>query len=461
MQARYRYGLIAAFFAAFLILAPFVIIFVTGIKYDFKNRTFVKTGTISAATDPKGAEIFLNNKAAGKTPKTIRFLVPGNYNVQIHKDGYFDWNKELSVKPQLVTAINNSTKNLTLFFSKPNISEISADVTNFFAGQNKIIYLTTNALYLENIDDPEVQQSLALPKNLAGTLASAKNSTAANNLMPNILASPDEKYYLIFNDLYYGIFDAGQNKFFDITALINASASSNASVNSPNFQFSNNDNLYFLAKLKLWQIDWQAQTKINILQNIAAYFVSSNAIYFLMPNYPAVTLGATSRIALLTAPLSNLSQSLLLGSVANFNTAKIYLSNQNQLFILADKSLYSFSNNMQSIVDFVSDVQIYNQLGLILFAGNNEIGFYDYLNDKVSSLTRSSAQIKNPVAFPDLGWVFYEDNSRLQNIEIDNRDHQNNYTFSQVSDNAKFYIDAAARNIFLLDNGVLSKINIR
>jgi hypothetical protein len=461
MKASMRYSLIAAFFLAFFILAPLIVLFVTGTEYDFKNHSFVKTGTLSIQTQPKRAEVYLNAKLADATPSTIRFLTPGDYNVLIKKEGYFDWSKRLTVNAQYVTFASSNTKSVTLFFSKPSAEKIKDGVVNFFTGSKRILYLTADALYLGNISSPTETQQLKLPD---AFVAQSTTQAAPAASAIQITASPDENYFLLSNANFAAVFDTARNTITDISAVVAPGLDAEKQI-----QFSPDNKLYYLSKGVLYQIDWQGGTKKIVLQNVLSFFATENIIYFISPS--AISSAAAPSLSnpsetLFQAQIPTLDRSQLISGLPNWANSKIYLSAQNQIFIVADSSLYAVANNIARVADFVENIKIFSQLGLVMYSTNNEIGIYDYLNgnganSRNQTVTRSSSEIKNPVAFPDLGWIFFENNGQLRNIEIDNRDHQNNYTFANLSANAKFFVDSGAENIFLLDNGNLSRLTIR
>ena len=457
MRSSIRYGLIAGFFLTFFILAPLIILFVTGIKYDFKKHAFIKTGILSIQTIPKKATVYLNGKAADATPTTLRFLSPGDYDVLVRKDGYFDWDKRLTINAQFVTFGSDASKNINLFFSKPHTSVLRDGVNDFFSGTKRILYLTNDTLYLADITSPDNVQQLKLP---------------ANQIVTNIIASSDENQYLLSgNNIISGsgfieIFDATENKITDLSALINPSAALANAV-----QFSPDNNLYYLSGTMLYKIDSVEGKKTAVLQNVLSYLPDVNNIYYIttVPSAASAVNGVIlngSSENLDQARLPSFSSSVLLSGLPNWDNSKIYQSSQNHLFILGDGGLYTVGSKAVQVANFVKDAKILSAQGLVFYSTNNEIGFYDYLNgngsnSRTQTITRSSFAIKNPVAFPDLGWVFYENDGRLQNIEIDSRDHQNNYTFSNISDNAQFSMDPSANNIFLLNNGILSDLQIR
>jgi len=443
MKPGLRYGLIALFFLAFFSAAPFIVSFVTGIKYDFKTRQFVRTGSIYAKTDPKKAQIFLNSKLAGTTPATLRFLSPGDYAIKIHKDGYFDWDKTLNVRAQYVTYANQNLNNIVLFLNHPAADLIHGGVQDFSSGRKRILYLTDSALHLADLSSAHREQTLSLPKNFSDL---------------KIIPAQDENYYLLYDDSFAAVFDARNNRLFDISARISSLSSAGAATNGPDFQFSTNDDLYFLAKSVLYRIDWTQGSAAAVLNNVLAYRATGGNVYFLRFN-PA----SQSTELDLSQAFGQSDAQVLIPALPNWSQAQIFLNNRSQLFILADGTFYALggSGSLARIADSITTAQIYDFYGKILLASNNEIDLYDFFNGSLTSVTRSSQTVSNPVLLNDLGWVMFINDSRLQAIEIDNRDHQNNYTLAPAAANAKFALDSDLQKVFILNQGDLEQLTIR
>lgn len=74
---------------------------------DTSNQIQVKrTGMIGARSIPEGANVYLNNELVTATDDTISNLKPGEkYKLTISKNGYFKWEKDVQVFPELVTDI--------------------------------------------------------------------------------------------------------------------------------------------------------------------------------------------------------------------------------------------------------------------------------------------------------------------------------------------------------------------
>lgn len=95
--------LIAATIAAFVISGTFLAVkFSQGYKIDFIKKSLVPNGILVANSDPKGADVLIDGKLKTATNNSIS-LIPKQYDIEIKKDGYFPWKKEMVVEKELVT----------------------------------------------------------------------------------------------------------------------------------------------------------------------------------------------------------------------------------------------------------------------------------------------------------------------------------------------------------------------
>jgi len=89
--------------AVFIPLATLLIIqLARGYRFDWQKKKFTPRGILVATSVPDGALVYLNGQLKTATNNTF-FIQPGSYLVEIKKDGYFDWKKELKIEKELVT----------------------------------------------------------------------------------------------------------------------------------------------------------------------------------------------------------------------------------------------------------------------------------------------------------------------------------------------------------------------
>jgi hypothetical protein len=442
MKLRTRYTLVTTGVIAFFLLSPFIVMYLSGTRYDFKNHHFVKTGVIVARTNPRGAKIIINGKVRGSTPASLRFIDPGMYDLSLQKEGYFTWNKRVDVRAQYVTWANLDLTNVTLFRSVPKRTDLGEGVINFYSNTKKVLYATSNSLRLVNAKDGTLIHEIALPR-----IFTNLEITAPEN---------NENVYLIYSDAYYSLYNPENNTLTEISDLVLPEEKLKKGQSpSPNeFQFADGK-LYQLRSNTLNEIDWSKHKSSLILNNIVGFHFSGNALYYV--NKPAT--GAAAN--LVRTELPGLNPTVLAENVPALSKAKILITNQNQIFILGDNNLYAVNRNLEVIAHDANSAKIDSKYRKVIYSSNNEIGYYDLDTQKTITLTRSSQTIKNADILFGIGWSFFTNDGRLQNMEIDSRDHQNNYTFGTASENAKFTIDEEGKNIIFLDNGKLINLGVR
>jgi hypothetical protein len=101
-QFRYILGL----FAVFLVVIPVIIFYSFGYRLTSKLK-LVKTGGMYISNNETGANVLLNGKlkkSAGIIDRNIlvQNVKPGNYTVNVEKEGYRPWVKYIKVQEQLV-----------------------------------------------------------------------------------------------------------------------------------------------------------------------------------------------------------------------------------------------------------------------------------------------------------------------------------------------------------------------
>ncbi|MBI3631423.1 MAG: PEGA domain-containing protein [Candidatus Staskawiczbacteria bacterium] len=114
----------------FLIVAPYIIIYSLGYRVDFEQKRIVITGGIYVKALPQGADIVVDSKIINKTsflsPTVfVQNLLPKQHQVEIKKDGYYDYKKTLEVKEKEVAKLEH-----VILFKTKIPFEILTDKTN-------------------------------------------------------------------------------------------------------------------------------------------------------------------------------------------------------------------------------------------------------------------------------------------------------------------------------------------
>lgn len=90
---------------SFIVILVAVISYSRGYRFDFKKKSMTSTGILSFSSYPNAAKVYINNELRGVT-NLNQPLIPGRYHVEVKKDGYTSWNKDIILKGELVMTID-------------------------------------------------------------------------------------------------------------------------------------------------------------------------------------------------------------------------------------------------------------------------------------------------------------------------------------------------------------------
>lgn len=121
--------------------------------FRFTDKGFSpETGLLNANSFPTGAEVYVDGELVTATDNTL-YLKPGEYAVEVRKEGFSPWKKQLIIQKELVTQTNAQ-----LFPVAPSFAPLTlTGVTNLTTspdGQKVVFYTNTaqskekNGLYL-------------------------------------------------------------------------------------------------------------------------------------------------------------------------------------------------------------------------------------------------------------------------------------------------------------------------
>src|SRR3989338_2513423 len=136
MTLKVRRMLSLIFILLFLIIAPAIILYAAGFKLSKNGLAIQKTGMFIIDSNPRGAKIFINGQ--------IKNLLPGEYDLSLELDGYWGWQKKLTVNPGTSTFVDN----IYLFKNSLPVQILPANLEsiNLSAGDNRALILSADQL---------------------------------------------------------------------------------------------------------------------------------------------------------------------------------------------------------------------------------------------------------------------------------------------------------------------------
>jgi hypothetical protein len=89
-------------FLGIAFVAYFLVKLASGYRPDFSTKTMRPTGLLVATSTPNQASILVNGKILKAKTATTLSLGPGEYNIEIKKDGFSSWKKKILIEKELV-----------------------------------------------------------------------------------------------------------------------------------------------------------------------------------------------------------------------------------------------------------------------------------------------------------------------------------------------------------------------
>lgn len=275
------------FITMFLLVAPMIILYTSGYRYDWRYGLLKETGAINIDVQPKNAAIYVNDiKINSKMPVRLKNRVPNKYNIRITAPGYYDWQKNVEVKSKQTVYI----KDIYLLKKNEPSMLVEGDINSTalaYDGQY-LSYITKQnnltEVWLKNLRIPQADQillRLSGKQDLKMLWTDTNHFLAISNTDPpyNILYlvdadRPNKQFNLIDKIKYpieqYQWKDSGEAELFYATKLKIMSI-----LPKTKQQFILGDNKYIDWRMengRLWTIEMASGTsKIKIIKDALGF----------------------------------------------------------------------------------------------------------------------------------------------------------------------------------------------
>jgi hypothetical protein len=148
MTKRTRLIILFVCVACFFIVAPILVLYSMGDRFDFVKMKITATGGIYVRTFPSADQILIDSKFIEKpgmfsNSVFTQSLLPNQHTVLIKKAGYYDYSKTLPVEKKQVTKLEN----VLLFKKNIQFTVIENPTQSPFIDKEKYIIKNTNLYY--------------------------------------------------------------------------------------------------------------------------------------------------------------------------------------------------------------------------------------------------------------------------------------------------------------------------
>ncbi len=467
----------------FIIVAPTLVLYSTGYRFDWKKGIFVHSGTITFKSNPQNIRTTLNgvNKESNRINRINRSfnltgLLPGNYDLEISAPEFNSWSKKVYVHSGLATEFWN------IILTRKNYEKIPISGTEnaqrfYLSPENRLIAFSDNSLKNLKIEIVSMENS-----NSKKTFFIPEKKLISEDEKENIEWSPKEEFISVptfsKNNLENGLAENSENiennVYFSIEIKTGKIININdffqkASIKNVRWDPEEKGALFFLSENNLYggNINNSATLKV-IAEDVSAYDLSKTKIYFTK----------TPENIVFSKNIRNISEQQQITNYFPEESKKIkrlVVYDENRIsFLEENKKLFVFNrgeNNeyFKKIGSGVEGTHFSDDGKKLLFWTNNEISVYYMKNwlvqpirneNELHNITRYSETLKNVQWFKDYEHIIFSSGKQTKIIELDSRDKRNCLDIISTDIENSFVIyDHAIEKLFFTDSSDNGKIN--
>ncbi|MFW0837804.1 MAG: PEGA domain-containing protein [Candidatus Komeilibacteria bacterium] len=419
----------------FFVLAPLLIIYSLGWRYDFAKRSLQPTGILFVKTYPQQANIYLNDIwQDDRTPWQKANLLANDYHLKITQTGYLDWQKTINVRPQQTAFVEDIVlfKKLspTIISEENNLQIISNNTgeIHIITGQTDQGWQMWNFVVDHKIWRPLLAQPINLPIKLISLSPNGKKL---------IYETGDEIYLLNIN------IPQNNSRLTDLPRQW---------FNDFAWHGSKDNIIYVLQKntLLAYDITTSSAKLVASISNAQAYFPYQNTLYIGSEQTEdnQLLLSRYTDLKTEALPITKLPAGGKLQLIPSQRHLSVLDSGTNWLYLLGTDN----NNFVAKVIPNVKHATWYSRNDdKLLYWNDNELSVYFADRDNSILLTRRSQTIHNAWWHPNGAYVFYLLDKELQIIELDERSPRNEYTLATLDDQSPLLINNKGDIIFYLN----------
>ncbi len=470
----------------FLVLAPVLVLYNMGYRYDWATESLQKTGGLFLSSTPARATILLDGAKQGPTTNGyLSSLTPKIYTAKIELSGYLPWEKTLKIYPQIVTTANAVL--VPQHIAQTALFATPAAIANFFVSPNRndVVY-TATAGSTESINLFDLTAKTATPlyagnigvKNITfdatqtKLLVSFQTPTTANNWM--VINTLDGSVANITTDLgLLGVaptsvqqinFDPADNNTVLValpTSVANTGTAGNATATAVDVMAINYQKISTDTANGTDIAPASATAYMTpLLTNITRYVTAPHSIYFITAHQQLKQLNLLNHTTTAIADVSNLQLSGPVNIKTNGNN--VLLENQGKLYWIAGNP--SDGNLAKTVIATGVNYFSFSPDGEKVAAVTNTKTIVYYLTTTTNQPFKQAYDItlvtndspKDVFWYPDSENLFLVYPDKIMFSDIDDRSKLNQYTIATIPalDHAWWYNNVYVStndNVYLLN----------
>lgn len=479
------------FIMLFMIVAPVIVLFAKGYRFNLEDGIFVYSGSITIKSWPRNVDIYLDGKK--QTDKnyniindayTINGVKPGSYTLSCEKEGYSEWKKDIYIHSGVSTEFWN-----VILFPKESITETetfenSGNTRQFFLSpkdDEEIVLFSKNKqtnssdVYLLNTETQETNPLYSSEKlsfidneNLRENVE--WNSNNKKVLIPFLSQEEEKRYKLV------EIKKEEAEQIYDLNQLFNQKEKDKKQIRKVRWMFDKKEEMVVLTKdQELYHFDYKAIGERELIdENVSGFDFAGNDLFY--SKLPHNIIWKTKQNNLKKKEQITGEKFSFTSQDAGFVNLNVY--DKNRFFIKSETGEgYLFNKNPEKnevqkipMESPVKDIQFSNDGKKVLCWSEYEIWYYMLRDWKIQpkresgekiTITRFSTPIKNIQWMENYENIIFSVNKTIKSSGVDPRNKLNItdlYQSSQDLPEKSALYDKRNQSLYYLDEGDLKSV---
>ncbi len=410
MSKQTRRFIFIAFVVLFFVLSAIILPYAFGYQFNWSGTKLQRTGMFDIKTTPNGATIYLNGKPQinflgrlshkanyTKTPAKLTNQAPGTYQVKLELNGYWPWEKQLNIKPNETTYLED------VYFFKKSSPQLLIKSPEILAkaespDQKSIALLSSENLFILTWDKPN--EIITIPLKIASG--------------QQLVWSPNNEK-IVVKDL---VIEIKTKKIVDLKTFGRAPVGQ--------VTWADKDLLFFLDRSGLNQLNLKNNQKSLIFDNkttINDFAIKDNYLYYTKTE-PKAYLNIRNLEANQDKIKIKLSDNGLYVLLNNSNDDLIIKNTTNNNAYLINPGLLWQKNYNTQFIGSLTTLRFVDKNKLI-YANNFELYEWNKTDVNPKLLTRISHPILSVAWHKSNNYIIFATNKNINTLELDNRDTHN------------------------------------
>jgi len=398
---KHRRYIFLLFLLSFFILAPLIVLYTAGYRYNITTGTVLRTGILSAASTPKGAAVFIDNIPAGETPLIVKTIIPGVHIIKIEAENYLPWQKNIRIESRQTA------------FVTPNLLKNSPRETTFASSSENILSIseTSKAIY-QNTETHTVSLFDLVNKKTTVLIEGSDISEETENIQIVWSLNNDIALITLFTSesKNYNLFYTDTGIPYSLPALKDAEP-----ILSAWFETGRADSLHFLKEDGLWE-----------------YKLSTKELALIGPSSVKQSMWMGNDLFVLQNAGDFVSAGFLKGEATSILAYLPQITNGQYTIIPAPGNRILITESTQNTISLINPQNTTNPLELqtkgmlpsfepggdrILYTDGFEIFLYTPYGNNRETLTRISRPITQLLWHPNHDWILFGTDTELNALE--------------------------------------------